>query len=549
MSPGRAPAHALVDISFQLQRGEVMGLVGESGCGKSTLALALMRLLPSAGRITQGAIRLQGTDLLGLSEREMADYRWQRIAMVFQGAMNALNPVRTVGDQIAEAIRQHATLPGDQVDGRVSELLDLVGIAANRKSQYPFQYSGGMRQRAMIAMALACNPDIIIADEPTTALDVMIQAQILDLLANLQRQLGLAIILVTHDLGIVAELCDRVLVMYGGVTAEQADVDTVFNAPQHPYTQELLKAFPDPSRLQTKLASIPGTPPRLDALPPGCRFAPRCPAAFDRCSREAPPLYPLSGQTRGAAVSLWNRRRPEMPYPAGAMQTEPILAVRDLRTLFPIAQPGLWHALRRTPTGYVRAVDGVSFDLMPKEALAVVGESGCGKSTLALTLMGLERPTSGSIRFEGQELSGADGTLLKAARRQMQMVFQDPYESLNPLMHVGEIVGEPLHVHGLARDTCRTQRACAQCAGGRWPTTSRHLPQPAAARALRWAAPARGGGGGARPGTKGTAGGRAGVDAGRQHPCRNLEPACRTQAGARHLDPLYHARSWAPLRP
>ncbi len=296
VTQGRAPAHALVDFSFQLQRGEVMGLVGESGCGKSTLALALMRLLPSAGRITQGAIRLQGTDLLGLSEREMADYRWQRIAMVFQGAMNALNPVRTVGDQIAEAIRQHATLPGDQVAGRVSELLDLVGIAANRKSQYPFQYSGGMRQRAMIAMALACNPDIIIADEPTTALDVMIQAQILDLLANLQRQLGLAIILVTHDLGIVAELCDRVLVMYGGVTAEQAGVDTVFNAPQHPYTQELLKAFPDASRLQTKLASIPGTPPRLDALPPGCRFAPRCPAAFDRCSREAPPLYPLAGK-------------------------------------------------------------------------------------------------------------------------------------------------------------------------------------------------------------------------------------------------------------
>lgn len=296
VTQGRAAAHALVDISFQLQRGEVMGLVGESGCGKSTLALALMRLLPAAGRITEGSIRLQGTDLLTLSEREMADYRWRRIAMVFQGAMNALNPVRTVGDQIAEAIRLHATLPNDQVDGRVGELLDLVGIAANRKTQYPFQYSGGMRQRAMIAMALACNPDIIIADEPTTALDVMIQAQILDLLANLQQQLGLAIILVTHDLGIVAELCDRVLVMYGGVTAEQASVDVVFNAPRHPYTQELLKAFPDPSRLQTKLASIPGTPPRLDALPPGCRFAPRCPAAFDRCTEEAPPLYALGGE-------------------------------------------------------------------------------------------------------------------------------------------------------------------------------------------------------------------------------------------------------------
>jgi oligopeptide/dipeptide ABC transporter ATP-binding protein len=294
VSSGRSPAHAVVHLSFQLRRGEVMGLVGESGCGKSTLALALMRLLPAAGRITSGTIRLHGIDLLELSEREMADIRWRRIAMVFQGAMNALNPVRTVGDQIAEAVRLHATLPDEKIAGRVSELLDLVGIAANRNHQYPFQYSGGMRQRAMIAMALACSPDIIIADEPTTALDVMIQAQILDLLASLQRQLGLAIVLVTHDLGIVAELCDRVLVMYGGMTAEHADVDTVFNSPRHPYTQELLKAFPDPSRLQSKLAAIPGMPPRLDALPPGCRFAPRCPAAFDRCRLELPPLYALT---------------------------------------------------------------------------------------------------------------------------------------------------------------------------------------------------------------------------------------------------------------
>jgi peptide/nickel transport system ATP-binding protein len=296
VSAGRPPAHAVVDLSFQLRRGEVMGLVGESGCGKTTLALALMRLLPAAGRITHGTIRLHGTDLLALSEREMADFRWRRIAMVFQGSMNALNPVRTVGDQIAEAIRLHATLPNDKIAGRVGELLDLVGIAANRKSQYPFQYSGGMRQRAMIAMALACNPDIIIADEPTTALDVMIQAQILELLSNLQRQLGLAIVLVTHDLGIVAELCNRVLVMYGGMAAEQAGVDAIFNGPRHPYTQELLKAFPDPSRLQVKLASIPGTPPRLDSLPPGCRFAPRCPAAFGRCGQETPPLYTLTGQ-------------------------------------------------------------------------------------------------------------------------------------------------------------------------------------------------------------------------------------------------------------
>jgi peptide/nickel transport system ATP-binding protein len=287
----RPPAHAVVDLNFTLRRGEVLGLVGESGCGKSTLALALMRLLPSAGRITHGAVNLQGTDLLALSEREMADVRWRRIAMVFQGAMNALNPVRTVGDQIAEAIRRHETLPAKAVERRVGELLDLVGIAAGRRRQYPFQYSGGMRQRAMIAMALACNPQIVIADEPTTALDVMIQAQILELLSDLQRQLGLAIILVTHDLGIVAELCDHVLVMYGGMAAEYAGVDAIYNTPEHPYTQLLLQAFPDPQRPQGRLASIGGTPPRLDALPPGCRFAPRCPAAFDRCEQEIPPLY------------------------------------------------------------------------------------------------------------------------------------------------------------------------------------------------------------------------------------------------------------------
>jgi oligopeptide/dipeptide ABC transporter ATP-binding protein len=301
VAAGRAPAHAVTDVSFQLRRGEVMGLVGESGCGKSTMSLALMRLLPAAGRIVGGQVLLGGADLLDLSEQAMAEVRWKRIAMVFQGAMNALNPVRTVGWQIGEAIRRHVRTSGrDQVERRVEELLELVGIPPARKEQYPFQYSGGMRQRAMIAMALACDPEVIIADEPTTALDVMIQAQILELLANLQRRLGLAVILVTHDLGIVAELCDQVLVMYGGITAEYAGVDTIYNAPRHPYTQELLKAFPDPTQPQARLASIPGSPPRLDALPPGCRFAPRCPRVFDRCQHETPSEYALDGMHRAS---------------------------------------------------------------------------------------------------------------------------------------------------------------------------------------------------------------------------------------------------------
>ncbi|NUQ38800.1 MAG: dipeptide/oligopeptide/nickel ABC transporter permease/ATP-binding protein [Caldilineales bacterium] len=286
------PMRAVEGVSLQLRQGELLGLVGESGCGKSTLVLGLLRLLPATGRISAGQIWFEAQNLVELDDRALDEVRWDEIAIIFQGAMNALNPVRTVGDQIAEAIRRHSPdLSGPAVAARVEELLALVGITPDRQTAYPHQYSGGMRQRAMIAMALACDPKIIIADEPTTALDVMIQAQILDLLADLRQKFGLSIIFITHDLGVVAELCDTVWVMYGGVVAEYAPVDAIYNHPQHPYTQELLKAFPDPTRPGQKLVSIPGSPPRLDALPPGCRFAPRCPVAFDRCHVEAPALH------------------------------------------------------------------------------------------------------------------------------------------------------------------------------------------------------------------------------------------------------------------
>ncbi len=290
------PARAVNDVSFTLREGEMLGLVGESGCGKTTLMLSLMRLLPYNGRIVEGQVNFRDRDLLTLNESEMNDVRWKNISMVFQGAMNALNPVRTVGDQIAEALTKHIPYASHAaVDARVRELLDLVGIAPGRKSDYPHQYSGGMRQRAMIAMALACTPQVVIADEPTTALDVMIQAQILELMAELREKLGLSIIFVTHDLGVVAEVCDSVLVMYGGVTAEYATVDTIYNDPEHPYTRELLKAFPDLTRPDERLIAIPGYPPRLDALPPGCRFAPRCPLVFERCHTEMPALHHLDG--------------------------------------------------------------------------------------------------------------------------------------------------------------------------------------------------------------------------------------------------------------
>jgi peptide/nickel transport system ATP-binding protein len=279
---------AVEDLFFTLAEGKSLGIVGESGCGKTTAMMALMRLLPEAGRIVDGEILFENIDLLQLSPKEMRKYRWLKMSMIFQGAMNALNPVRTVGSQIAEALREHNTVPRGETRQEVLRLLDLVGVARSRSDQYPHQYSGGMRQRAMIAMALACRPKLVLADEPTTALDVMIQAQMLDLLQELQKELGLSIIMVTHDLGVIAELCDDVLVMYGGKLAEYASADIIYNQALHPYTQRLLSAFPDIDDPRAKLSSIPGHPPALNALPPGCRFEPRCELADEGCALKAP---------------------------------------------------------------------------------------------------------------------------------------------------------------------------------------------------------------------------------------------------------------------
>ena len=290
------PLRAVDGVSFDLRRGETLGLVGESGCGKTTTVLGVLRLLPPGGRIVDGSVWFDGEDLVGLDGRALRSFRWTRLSLIFQGAMNALNPVRTVGDQISEAIRLHA--PGTtkaQAAARTAELLERVGISRRRADEYPHTYSGGMRQRAMIALALACDPDVIVADEPTTALDVMIQAQILELLGGIARDFGMGIILVTHDLGVVAQVCDRVVVMYGGVVAEENDAITLFREPQHPYTQQLLGSFPDLAHPDRPLRGIPGSPPRLDAMPAGCRFAPRCPHAFDRCVVERPPEYPAAG--------------------------------------------------------------------------------------------------------------------------------------------------------------------------------------------------------------------------------------------------------------
>ncbi|NTU78975.1 MAG: ABC transporter ATP-binding protein [Chloroflexales bacterium] len=283
-----AALRAVDGLSFSLGRGEALGIVGESGCGKTTAMLALLRLLPPAGRIAGGQVLFDGTDLLDLAPAELRRRRWGDLAIVFQGAMSALNPVRSVGDQIREAVAAHLPLSRPEAERRVGELLDMVGISASRAGQYPHQYSGGMRQRAMIAMALACGPQLLIADEPTTALDVMVQAQILDLLNHLREQLNLGLIIVTHDLGVVAETCQAVLVMYGGRLAEHGPSAEVFAAPRHPYTRSLLRAFPDLGRPGVAPEGIPGSPPRLSDLPPGCRFHPRCGLARERCLVEGP---------------------------------------------------------------------------------------------------------------------------------------------------------------------------------------------------------------------------------------------------------------------
>jgi peptide/nickel transport system ATP-binding protein len=292
-------ARAIENISFDVMPGQTIGLVGESGCGKTTTLMSIMRLLPANGRILAGNAYFKGNDLFAISEQEMRDHRWKDLAIIFQGAMNALNPVMKIGNQIREAILLHNLMDREKADARVDELLELVGIPRLRRDQYPHQYSGGMRQRAMIAMALACSPELLFADEPTTALDVMIQAQVLELLKQIQIKLGLAIVLVTHDLGVIAEMCDEVVVMYGGMIAEYGDTELVYNQPQHPYTQRLLESFPDLSSpgnysAGQDLMTIPGTPPSLSDLPAGCRFNPRCHKTIEICKRMIPNSVDMS---------------------------------------------------------------------------------------------------------------------------------------------------------------------------------------------------------------------------------------------------------------
>jgi oligopeptide/dipeptide ABC transporter ATP-binding protein len=317
---GDAVVHAVDDVSFTLADGEALGIAGESGCGKTTTALSLLKLLPSNAEVVSGAVRYMGIDLAAKSEQAMRRYRWREISIIFQGAMNALNPVRRVGDQIAEPLIERLGVSRSEAGRRARELLELVGIPKARARAYPHELSGGMRQRAMIAMALACDPLVVIGDEPTTALDVMVQAQILALLEELRAKLGLSLILITHDLSVLAETCDRVLIMYAGRVAEEGPVRTTFRTPRHPYTQMLLRAFPDLQTGRRDLGTIPGSPPDLRTPPPGCRFHPRCPVAMDVCRIDIPPEVTFADGVR-VACHL---------YPPGSDGVPRVLPAREI---------------------------------------------------------------------------------------------------------------------------------------------------------------------------------------------------------------------------
>ncbi len=463
---GRERLTAVAGISFDVAAGETLALLGESGCGKSVTALSVMRLLPAAGHIFDGTVRFEGNDLLQLPEAEMRAVRGGGMAMIFQEPATSLNPVMTVGKQIGEVLERHVGLFGDAARKRALELLNAVGIAdaARRLDEYPFQLSGGMKQRVMIAVALAGDPKLLIADEPTTALDVTIQAQILDLLRRLQSERGMGMLLITHDLGVVAQMAHRVGVMYAGEIVEEAPREAFFNAPRHPYTQALFASLPDLSRRGGKLTTIAGQVPSLSAMPAGCRFAERCPHAWERC-RSEPPGWSDAGAghhrvrchllTEPSRV-VASESKSEAPVPILHTPHASLLTANDLRVHFPIRR----GVLQRT-VGHVKAVDGVSLDLARGRTLALVGESGCGKTTVGKAILQLIKPTDGKVQLDERELTALSRSQLRPLRRRMQMIFQDPFASLNPRMAVGEIIGEGMRSLGVLPDAAGKDEAIA----------------------------------------------------------------------------------------
>ncbi|MEZ7126919.1 dipeptide ABC transporter ATP-binding protein [Nonomuraea sp. AD125B] len=453
---------AVRGVSYEVERGEVLGIVGESGSGKSVTSLAVMGLLPP-NAVVSGSAKLHGRELLGMDDDELVKIRGKSISMIFQDPLSAFTPVYTIGDQIAEAVRIHQRMPKDKAAKRAVELLDLVGIPHPdvRAKSFPHEFSGGMRQRAMIAMAIANDPDLLICDEPTTALDVTIQAQVLEVLKTAQQETGAGIVMITHDLGVIAGMADRVLVMYAGRPVEQGPVDDLYYRPRMPYTMGLLASIPRIDGEEGPLVPIEGNPPSPSSLPPGCPFAPRCPMRVDMCDDEEPPLIPF-GPGGGRSVACIRSHEIEHKGLTGAdvfpvpvippsevvrvprAERATVLELDDMIRHYPLMKGAVFK--RRVGTVY--AVDGITLDIAEGETLALVGESGCGKTTTLQQIMQLAPPERGRVVVLGKDSAKIDKALRRELRRDVQIVFQDPMAALDPRMPVQDIIAEPLRAHG-----------------------------------------------------------------------------------------------------
>ncbi|MBB5913674.1 peptide/nickel transport system ATP-binding protein [Nocardia transvalensis] len=454
---------AVRGVNYSVSDGEVLAIVGESGSGKSVSSLAVMGLLPDQARVS-GSIRLRGKELLGMDDKHLSALRGTRISIVFQDPLSALTPVYRVGDQIAEALLAHKKMSKQQAADRAVELLDLVGIPepAVRAKAFPHEFSGGMRQRVVIAMAIANDPELIICDEPTTALDVTVQKQILNLLRKARDITGAGVVMITHDMGIAATLADRVAVMYAGRVVENASATDLFGAPRMPYTVGLLGSIPrmdGPAR--SPLIPIVGAPPTMHALPPGCPFAPRCPVAIDECRAAEPELRETSPGHHAACIrtaevgtdGLFAAYRREIgdSEPPAAADSDVVLRVSDLVKTFPITS-GVVFKRRK---GEVRAVDGISFEVRAGTTLALVGESGSGKSTALTQVMDLVKPQGGAIEVLGSDVATLTRERRREIRRRMQIVFQDPSASLDPRLPISDALAQPLRIDGRSRDEIR----------------------------------------------------------------------------------------------
>ncbi len=469
----RAQVVRAVDgVSLDVHRGETVGLVGESGCGKTTLALSILRLVPRPGRIVSGRILVNGQDVLGMEDEALRRLRGGEVSMTLQDPMTALDPVMRVGAQIKEAMSAHDSFTAAEIRRRVVPLLERVRVpgAARRARDYPHQLSGGMRQRVLIAAGIANEPALLIADEATSALDTVTQSQMVGLLRELNRELDTAVLLVTHNMGLVAALCQRVVVMYAGKIVEEGDVGPVFTRPQHPYTWHLLRSIAraDIPR-QRRLVVLPGQPPDPADLPQGCSFQPRCAFREERCVQTEPALREAEAGHWGRCFVLGGEGEESARVEMGAMERAGSAESPPARGSDAAAQPGTEVILRlenlthRFRAGWfsgtpVEALDGVSLDVRTGETLGLIGESGCGKSTLALAASRLLRVDSGRIFFEGREVTSLSGAPLRALRHQLQVIFQDPFSSLDPRMSIGSSVREPLDNYAIGHRSDRKRR-------------------------------------------------------------------------------------------